>query len=172
MILKIDLKILKIDLKVDLLILKGCCPRELHEWKPELKNRFYYFHKRTLRFVQTEILSKDAFMYCHVLNAWEQDSNLVVDIFGMPNFNLVDNQMIVKLRAGERIKDQDSPKLYRYVIPLVMGDLKNVPIGKNLATVKNCTATAIRVDNKIILEPELMSNTFMDFSTWNPKVVN
>lgn len=44
-----------------------------------------------------------------------------------------------------------------YVIPLVVQDLKKCPENHNLVKMQKTTATTIRIDDKIILQPEKMS---------------
>lgn len=79
-------------------LFKGTCPREIFDWKPEMKNRFILFNKKSCKFIRTEILSKDAFFYYHVLNCYEEHEQLILDVFGTPNFEMVDAQLITKLR--------------------------------------------------------------------------
>jgi carotenoid cleavage dioxygenase-like enzyme len=140
----------------------------MNEWKPEQKNRFYFIHKETGKVVKTEILSKEAFFFYHFLNCFELGDNLVIDVFCMPNFNLVENQTIVNLRGGYKPRDCDSPTLNRFVIPLIASDIKKCSDAvSNLISGFNTTAKAYKSDNKIILEPELLSSTRMEFSTIN-----
>jgi len=149
---------------------KGICPKDMNEWKPEHKNRFYFVHKQTGKVVKTEILSKEAFFFYHFLNCFEVGDNLIVDVFCMPNFNLVENQTIENLRTGYKARDKDSPTLQRFVIPLIATDIRkcseSVP---NLITGFNTTARAYKVDNKIVLESEILSDTRMEFSSINRK---
>jgi all-trans-8'-apo-beta-carotenal 15,15'-oxygenase len=141
------------------------------EWRSGEKNRFYLVDKESGKFVQAEILSKEAFFYYHVLNSYEQDDQLVIDVFCMPNFSLVEDQSIANIRAGHKAKDEHSPRLFRYVIPTKsVTDLRNCPENSNLVTIKT-TATAMRIENKIFLQPELLSQTPMEFSAFNKNFI-
>jgi len=74
-------------------------------------------------------------------------------------------------RLCERRIDQ-SVKSYaqitRFAIPLVK-NVKDVPVGENLITLDYTTASASRTDDRIILRPQLISETGVDCPDINPK---
>ncbi|XP_035712421.1 beta,beta-carotene 15,15'-dioxygenase-like [Folsomia candida] len=150
--------------------LKGFCPREVMEWSPEKKNQFYLLNKKTLKVLKTEIISKDAIFFNHFLTCHEENGHVILDLFGMPGIQYCDVQVLAKLRSGKVMQDKDCPRLYRFVIPLIgEHDLAKYPQNKNLVRI-NSTAKAVRIGDKLILEPELMSEIAMDFATWNKKL--
>lgn len=133
-----------------------------------LLNSLDIFNKKTLKVMKTEILSKDAFVFLHILNCYEENDHLIVDLFGMPNIQFVDAQVLAKLRAWHVLRDAECPRLLRFVIPLGVATIGICPENKNLVSV-NSTATALKIDDKIFLQPELVSDVKMDFPTWNKK---
>ncbi|OXA47939.1 hypothetical protein Fcan01_16862 [Folsomia candida] len=152
------------------LVFKGFCQREVMDWYPKRKNQFYIFDKNTHKVVKTEIFSKDPFFFLHILNCYEENNHLIVDLFSMRNIQFMDIQLVTKLRTGNVLKDPDCPRLLRYVIPLntIEDQIGKFPENKNLVKL-NSTGKAVRIGDKIILEPEVISDLKMDFPTWNER---
>ncbi|XP_035708344.1 beta,beta-carotene 15,15'-dioxygenase-like [Folsomia candida] len=176
-------------------VLKGFCPREVLEWCPEKKNQFCAFNmctvyhqlniygkissarfelwdflnKKTLKVVKTEIISKDAFFFTHFLNCYEEAGHMVVDLFGMLNIQYCDGQALARLRSGKVMQDKDCPRLLRFVAPIgAFEDVRKFPENRNLVKM-NSTGKAVRIGEKVILEPEIMSEIKMDLAVWNKK---
>jgi len=54
------------------------------EWKPEMKNKFIVVDKVTGNVVKTEYISQDPFFYFHIINCYEENDQIVMDL---PTFN-------------------------------------------------------------------------------------
>ncbi len=88
-----------------------------------------------------------------------------MDIASYPNANFVDDMYLSKLRSGETTMSSTA-SIHRYVIPLVSAS--DVKANVNLVGIKS-EARSIRVDNWIILEPEVLSESGLELPTINKK---
>lgn len=50
------------------------------EWHPNHMNRFYIVEKETGKLIKTEILSSSPFFFLHVINCYEDNNQIVIDM--------------------------------------------------------------------------------------------
>ena len=85
-----------------------------YRWEPERGLRFHVFEKDTGRHVKS--LTSDAIFCFHHVNAFEDDGNIILDLVGYPDAQIIDQLYLDRLRAGAPIDATGS--LMRYVLPL------------------------------------------------------
>ncbi|KAI5608599.1 beta,beta-carotene 15,15'-monooxygenase, partial [Silurus asotus] len=103
----------------------------------------------------------DAFIVFHHINAYEEDGHVVIDLISYKDNSLYDifytdfmQQDMEKL--AEISKDISPPVSQRFVVP-VNADLKENPLGKNLVSLKDTSATAVlQNDGSFYCTPETL----------------
>ena len=150
---------------------QGYCFQDWLEWRPEHRNRFYIIDKESGKVVKSEFMSQDPFFFLHFINCYEDNNQIVIDINAYPNPSLLEEMTMSKLRSGHYCNGDESftsskPCAQRFVVPLVSGDLKDVPENINLVEVKS-DAVAVRKGNQIILLPEVLTETGLEFPNIN-----
>jgi len=133
---------------------KGYALKDWVEWRPQDKNRFYIVEKATGKVIKTEFMSAEAFFYMHVINAYEENDQIVIDVNSYESPSVMETLVIAKFRK-EIFEDCDHPYAQRFVIPLA--DVSKVQENENLVKV-NGKSTAVRKGNQIILTPEILTD--------------
>jgi len=133
-------------------------------WKPEQKNRFTVIEKRTGKVSKVEIVSETAFSFVHFTNCWEENDEIVFDILASTSIDIMDYGILANLRKGTGLEPELLPKLKRFYIPISILDglsacEENVNLLKNQG---HGSATAIKKQSKLVLEPNTMCNVGME----------
>jgi len=93
---------------------------------------------------------------------------LVVDLLAYPDSIIVDEMEVATI--CERIIYQSLKsyaRIHRYAIPLLR-NINDATIGENLISLDYTLASAIRTDGKIILSPQLISESRIEGPEVNP----
>jgi len=133
---------------------KGYAMKDWVDWRPEEKNRFIICTKSG-KHVKTEFISAESFFFMHVVNCYEVDDQIIVDVNGYEAPTVMETLLIPKLRKGI-FEDCDHPYVQRFVIPLA--DASKATENENLVKISNCKSTAVRKGNQIILTPEILTD--------------
>ncbi|XP_046891256.1 beta-carotene oxygenase 2b isoform X1 [Hypomesus transpacificus] len=116
-------------------------------WDPKRDTIFHLINKQTGKLSSVHYLTK-ALSTFHQINAFEQDGLLVMDMCASDDGQAINNYMVQNLRqSGEALDEvyNTMSRVFprRFVLPLNVDH--NTPIGKNLNTLPDSTATAIRI---------------------------
>jgi len=137
------------------------------EWRGEnFKNRFWLIEKETGKVLKTDFRAKETFFFLHVINAYEDDGQVVVDLASYKNSDSLKDMNLGKIRNGDLSQDSQA-SAHRYVIPVIT-DLKDAPENVDLVAIKS-TASAIRQGNEIVLLPEILTLTGFEMPVINKK---
>lgn len=151
-------------------ILQKSCKRDYMEYRPEMKNRFHVVEKETGKLLKTEYISSDDFFFLHIVNCYEQEDELVVDLIAFPNANCIRIDL-VDFRNGNEGPEEDLATTRRYVIPLIdftEPKEENIPEEVNLIKVIKTSATAINHKKVITLTHENLSEAGLEVPIVHP----
>lgn len=95
---------------------KGKSLEECLEWRPEESSKFHVIEKSSGKVMKTRYESS-AFFFFHVINAYEQDGYLIVDIVAYDDITILEKYHIKRLRRNEW-SEKCPPNARRYVLPL------------------------------------------------------
>ncbi|XP_074646503.1 carotenoid-cleaving dioxygenase, mitochondrial-like [Tubulanus polymorphus] len=137
----------------------------LLRWHRNTYTRFRVIDRRTGAEIDSVRYVTDKLFAFHHVNVYEEDDHLVVDLCGYDEGNIFLNLEMERKRVD--MGTCTRPKARRYVLPLKM-----VENGKNLVSLPNSKATAIREGSDIILTYELLTDeeTFLEFPVINYKL--
>lgn len=139
------------------------------EWREDVVNRFFIIEKSTGKVLKAEVVAETPFFYLHVINSFEHNDHLVIDITTFPNTNALTKKMdLAKLRRLS-IDDADNPVGERYIIPLV--DLDDFPEGSNCIAL-NTGAKAIKKNGKLVISPEVITERGLELPTINRRFLS
>ncbi|CAG7830593.1 unnamed protein product [Allacma fusca] len=159
--------VLNVGKIVGALMSKGYSFSDWLEWRPELKNRFHVIEKATGKILKTEIWS-DTFFFLHIINCFEMNNQIVLDITTFPDPTILNSLDMGKLRRGE-FETEPTSVAQRFVLPIV--DVKEVAEGVNLVNMTGTTvkteAKAVRQGNKIIVTPDTMTEKGLELPVIN-----
>lgn len=145
---------------------KGKSMEDCLEWCPNEPSRFHVYDKRTNSVLKHKFETK-GFFYFHMINAYEQDDQIVLDILNYEDHGLLETMRMKNLKTGQfETKTKSRPT--RYVLPI--GDLKDMKKSVNLVTIENCQSTA-QLNNKDVIElvGQLLGPSGFEIPTINPK---
>jgi len=132
--------------------MKGKSIREIMEWTPAEKNRFYIINKTTGEVSKTKYMTEVPFFFFHFVNSYEEDDHIVIDINAFDSNKVVDKMSISRLRSGD-LDQVDPSRIQRFVLPLVK-NVKDIGKGDNLVKLSYTTATAKRDGDNIVVTSE------------------
>ena len=118
---------------------KGKSLEDCLEWCPHEPSYFHVFDKRTGSLAKHKLQAK-GFFFFHVINAFESNDQIVLDILNYDDNGMLEALRMKNLKSGQWVGGSKS-KPTRYVLP--MGDLKAMKKGENLVTLDNSQSTAI-----------------------------
>lgn len=148
---------------------KGQAFKDWVEWNPEYKNRFYIIDKSTGKVVSNaEFMSEEAFFFVHMINCYEDNGQVVVNLSRYDSPEVLDTQDLTVLREGGIDGDETRASGTQYVVPIDI-DMSNVSEGVNLVTVPNTNATAYKQGTQIILTPDEITGKGLEFPAINKK---
>ncbi|OXA57763.1 hypothetical protein Fcan01_07859 [Folsomia candida] len=153
--------------KLAQLQIKHFALRDTFEWTPSEKNRFIVVEKETGNVIKTRFISDLPFFSIHHCNAFERDDQVVVDLIGYPNANILDKFNMSNLRQNQ-FSSADPPQTYRFVIPLIHY-VVDVTEGENLVTIPDVTATAIKSGDAIVLKPQQIAEPGLELPVINAR---
>lgn len=79
------------------------------EWRDDIKNRFFIIEKATGKVLKADVVTETPFFYLHIINCFEHNDHIVLDITTFPNTNALTKKMdLAKLRRLS-IDDLDNP---------------------------------------------------------------
>ncbi|CAL8111657.1 unnamed protein product [Orchesella dallaii] len=134
------------------------------EWREDLINRFFIVEKATGKVLKADVVADINFFYLHIINSFERDDHIVIDITTFPNTNALTKKMdLAKLRRLS-IDDCDNPVGERYVIPLV--NLDEVEEGLNCVALES-GATAVKKGKQLVVTPEVITERGLELPTIN-----
>lgn len=132
--------------------------------------RFFIIEKATGKVLKADVVTETPFFYLHIINSFEHNDHIVIDITTFPNTNALTKKMdLAKLRRLS-IDDADNPVGERYVIPLV--DLEDVTEGSNCITALKSGATAIKKGKQLVLTPEVITERGLELPTINRRFLS
>lgn len=163
-------------LKLSATYIKGYRMLDWLDWLPGDKTRFVLMSKATGKLLKTEYYSTEAFILVDILNAYEEDNRVVLDICTQPNLSIFEGTNLSNMRS------QISPKTYvpgvmeRFVLPIIP-DLKKIPDNSYLFGGGNngeSKAKAMRKGDRVILGPEAISSNCRgyDMGVINPNYLS
>ncbi|CAG7716213.1 unnamed protein product [Allacma fusca] len=139
------------------------------EWRGEnFKNRFWLIEKETGKVLKVDFRSNEPFFFLHIINAYEDDGQVVVDLASYRNPDSLKDMNLTKVRNGDLSQDSQA-SAHRYVIPVIT-ELKDAPENVDLVAIKS-TASAVRQGNEIILTPEALTLKGFEMPVINNKFV-
>jgi carotenoid cleavage dioxygenase-like enzyme len=69
------------------------------EWRGDLTNRFFIIEKDTGKVLKAEVVSDLPFFFLHIINCYEINDHIVMDLTSFPNANSLTHHMnLSKLR--------------------------------------------------------------------------
>jgi carotenoid cleavage dioxygenase-like enzyme len=139
------------------------------EWHPEFQNKFIIIEKETGKILKTEVVSQDPFFFMHIINCFEVNDHIVIDLTTFPNANTMLEKMNLSKLRRMSIDGLDSSCGERYVIPLL--DLDDVPEGVNQVTLK-CDAKAIKVGKQLVVTPETTTERGLELPVINRRFLS
>ena len=144
---------------------KGKSLEDCLEWCPDQPSHFHVFDKRTGSLIKQKIQTK-GFFFFHVINAFELDNQIVLDILNYDDNGMLEALRMKNLKAGVFAStSQSMPR--RYVLP--MGDPKAMKKGENLVRLDNSQATAVLSEKGVIeLTGCLLAPSGFEMPTINP----
>ncbi|ODN02416.1 Beta,beta-carotene 15,15'-monooxygenase [Orchesella cincta] len=151
-------------------ILQKSCKRDYMEYRPEMKNKFHVVEKETGKLLKTEYLSADPFFFLHIVNCYEQENELVMDLIAFPNANCIHIDL-VDFRNGNEGPEHDLATTRRFVIPLIdFSEHKDgdIPEDTNLIKSVKTSATAINHKKVITLTCENLSESGLEVPIVHP----
>lgn len=148
-------------------ILQKSCKRDYMEFKPEMKNRFHVVERSTGKLLKTEYISADPFFFLHIVNCFEQENELVVDVIAFPNANCIHIDLM-DFRNGNEGPEEDLATTRRYVIPIVDEDQPFPEEDVNLIKIIKTTATAVNHKKIITLQHEVLSESGLEVPIIHP----
>ncbi|XP_074596368.1 carotenoid-cleaving dioxygenase, mitochondrial-like [Brevipalpus obovatus] len=95
---------------------KGKSLEECLEWRPEESTKFHIIDKNTGRELKVRYES-DAFFFFHVINAYEQDGYIILDMIAYDDVSILEKYHIKRLRRNEW-SEKSPPIARRFVFPL------------------------------------------------------
>ena len=137
-------------------VLKGKPMIELFEWHGREKNRFFIVDRGTGKPLRTEYFSEESFFFYHIINCYEDNNHIIVDMIAYKDTKNFQSMFIERLRQNV-MEDTPSGQVRRYVFPILEDISKAVDDGRNLNDLENCKATAVRKGNQIILSPHVVA---------------
>jgi beta,beta-carotene 9',10'-dioxygenase len=137
-------------------LLHKSCNRDFMEYRAEMKNRFHVIEKDSGKVLKTEYISSEPFFFLHIVNCFEEGSEIVVDICAFPNANCI-NLNLDDFRNGNEGPIGDLAQARRYVIPLMVEAEKDSAEGVNLIKTVKTSASAVRNNKSIILHYECLT---------------
>ncbi|CAG7716180.1 unnamed protein product, partial [Allacma fusca] len=90
---------------------------DLFEWHPKEKNRFFLINRSTGKVLKTEYISSETFFFFHVINCYEDNNHLVVDLIAYEDTSNFQAMYIDRLR-GDIMDNSKACTPKRFVIPL------------------------------------------------------
>lgn len=139
-------------------VLKGKPMIELFEWHGRERNRFFIVDRATGKPLKAEYFSEDSFFYYHIINAYEDNNHIVLDMIAYDDTRNFQAMFIDRLRQNV-MEDSPPGQVRRYVIPLLEDASKAMDDGRNLNELSaSCKATAVRKGNQIILYPQILTD--------------
>lgn len=158
---------------VGALMSKGYSFSDWLEWRPEIKNRFHIIEKATGKVLKTEIWCEKPFFFLHVINCFEVNNQLVLDLTTFPDPNVLNALDLNKLRSGQ-VDNESESVAQRFIIPIV--DVKDAPEGVNLVDLTNSTvkteAKAMRDGDRILLTPDTMTEKGLELPAINRRFLS
>ncbi|KAF4517703.1 hypothetical protein B566_EDAN013381, partial [Ephemera danica] len=98
-------------------LMKDKSLRECLEWRPQEKNKFHVLHKASGKLVPIKYKSEEAFFLFHHINTYEDEGQLIVDVFAYDSPEIIDKLYLQKLRNSE-FSAKDPAGGRRFVLPL------------------------------------------------------
>lgn len=146
--------------------LNGKSMQQCLEWHADECVRFYVINKST---GDEQPLDKeydaDPFFFFHVINAYEKDDQVVIDLVAYDDAKVLEKYHIPFLRRNQ-FGDYCQPAIRRYVIPLAGRFTKGVPMNP-LVNIPDCSASAKVFKGFIKLYPEQLSAPGFELPTIN-----
>jgi carotenoid cleavage dioxygenase-like enzyme len=141
------------------------------EWKPEFGNKFFIVEKETGKVLKADVVSADPFFFLHIINAFEINDHIILDITTFPNANSITTELnLEKLRRMSiDASGADHPSGERFVIPLV--DLEDCKEGENMVGIKS-EATAVRRGKQLVLTAETVTEKGLELPVINKKFLS
>ncbi|ODM91951.1 Beta,beta-carotene 9',10'-oxygenase [Orchesella cincta] len=145
--------------------MKGKAIRDVMEWCPTEKNRFFVIDKRTGEVLKTKYYADKPFFFFHYANAYEEDDHIIMDIDAYPNENVLDVMNMVNIRNGNF--DGEQSGIVRFALPITK-NVKDHPKGGNIVRLPYTRATARRENDTIVLHGEELGELGLEGPTVTP----
>ncbi|XP_063218959.1 carotenoid isomerooxygenase isoform X2 [Bacillus rossius redtenbacheri] len=128
------------------------------EWYPEHETLIHLIERDSGKHFKT--FSAEAFFYLHIINQYEKDGHVVLDICCYKDASMIDCmyvEAIKNLQSNPDYATMFRGRPMRYVLPLSEPPGPETP-GRNLVTLKGsrCVATRPRAGEKVVVVPELI----------------
>jgi len=141
------------------------------EWKADKLVKIHLVNRETGKQVKQKIKC-EAFFYMHIINAYEKDNHVIVDLNAYTKSDLLDAFHLKNLREnGKNLASSlDAGAVKRIVIPMELND-KAAP-EMNQVMLAGSKAKALRQkDGDLILTPEVLQNTSLEIPAINQNYV-
>lgn len=143
---------------------KGRSLLDCMDWNPKESTRFILIDKKTGSISPIIYESETPFFFLHVINCYEEDNELVVDIICQNSPDVLQVLYIENLRnLNFNVKDEATFR--RYILPLT-DDIKSLPEGQNLIKTDK-RSSARREGSKIIIKASPITEPNYDLPTIN-----
>ncbi|CAG7827335.1 unnamed protein product [Allacma fusca] len=91
---------------------------DFSEWRPDKTNRFVIVEKSTGKILKRKIESSEPFFFLHVINCYEENNQLLLDILTFPGINEIQGMYLKSLIDGTFCNSEPCGILKRFVLPL------------------------------------------------------
>ncbi|RWS30724.1 Retinal pigment epithelial membrane-like protein [Leptotrombidium deliense] len=147
---------------------KGKALVDCLEWHADEPARFHVIEKESGERLAVNYQS-EAFFFFHVINAYEEDDHVIVDLIAYEDATILTKYELSKLRGNEW-DASCPPAAKRFVLPLQKQEFEK---NKNLVKISNCGATAtITKGNVVLLTPESLGPKGFELPVINYKSFN
>ena len=151
------------------LMSKGYSFSDWLEWRPDIVPRFHLVEKATGKVIKTEFICKETFFFLHIINCFEVNNQIVLDLTTFPDASILNTLDLTKARKGQINNDVQSVAR-RFIIP-ICSDVKELAEGVNVVNVSGTTiqteASAVREGNKIVLKGDVMTEKGLELPAIN-----
>lgn len=147
---------------------KGQSFMDWMEWRGELRNKFYLIDKQTGKVVNSDAVTvtDEPFMFTHLINCYEQGDTVVCDLLRYDNGDFFEGNYLRNLLSNGPARDTNYARAERFVIP-VLGNVTQVPENKELISLPETSASAVRVGKKIVVKPEALTKKGLELPCLN-----
>lgn len=122
----------------------------------------------TFQVFSTKFYAESSFFFFHFANVFEDGDTLVADMLNFPDASIL-SEMAVKAIVARRVDESGNSfaRVHRYAIPVIK-TINEATVGENLISLDYTTAKAVRQDDKIILQPQIVGESGLETPDINP----